>query len=87
MDAYDDLPEDERKGRYNPLAGLRAQDDYEDFCRQMLTMMIADCTQEFEKLPLVQDIGLLRNVLYSGVWCRYALIQQKRSGKEQENHG
>lgn len=87
MDAYDDLPEDERRGRYNPLFQMRRQDDYEDFCRQMLTMMIAGCTQEFEKLPLVQDIGLLRNVLYSGVWCRYALIQQKRGGKEQENHG
>ena len=87
MDAYDDLPEDERKGRYNPLMDIRKQDDYEDFCRQLLTMMIADCTQEFEKLPLVQDINILRNVLYSGVFSKYAFIQERCRRKEQENHG
>lgn len=85
MDAYDDLPEDLRKGRYNPLTELRHLPDYEDFCRQMLTMMIADCTQEFEKLPLVQDIDILRNILYSGVFCRYAQIQKRR--KEGKRHG
>ena len=51
----------------------------------MLTMMIADCTQEFEKLPLVQDIDILRNILYSGVFCRYAQIQKRR--KEGKRHG
>lgn len=87
MDAYDDLPEDMRRGRYNPLADLHTRDDYEPFCRQMLTMMISGCTQEFEKLPLLQDVDILRSVLYSGVWNRYAHLQEKRRRKEQESHG
>ena len=41
-------------------------------------MMVADCTQEFEQLPIVQDADLLRNVLYSGIWSKYVQIQRKR---------
>ena len=29
-------------------------------------------------MPILQDADLLRNVLYSGVWSRYAQIQKKR---------
>ena len=30
-----------------------------------------------------QDAALLRNILYSGVWSRYAYLQQKRKEKKQ----
>ena len=36
---------------------------------QQLVQAMARCTQEFERLPLVQDKEILNNVLYSGVWC------------------
>ena len=35
-----------------------------------LTMLIGRCTQAFEVLPLVQDVEILRSVLYSGVWAK-----------------
>ena len=79
MDAYEDLPKDVRKGRYNPLKSLRDRADYESLCKAALTMMIADATEAFERLPVVLDADIIRNVLYSGVWSKYAYLQNKRN--------
>jgi len=65
LDAVCDLHSDIRKQKYNPLI---AQMDT-DFI-PVLTMMIGECTAEFEALPLERDIDILRNILYSGVWVR-----------------
>lgn len=66
LDACNDLKADIKKQRYNPLV---AQMDT-DFA-PVLTMMMGECTDEFEKLPIQRDLNILRNVLYSGVWTRY----------------
>ena len=55
MDAYDDLEKDIRRGRFNALRIYREQDDYEAFVKESLTLLIAECTDAFETLPLVQD--------------------------------
>ena len=78
MDAYDDLPADIRKKRFNPLRSYQANDDYETFIKESLTMLIGECTDAFETLPLVQDMDILRNILYAGCWTRYEQLQQKR---------
>ncbi|NLI22088.1 MAG: hypothetical protein GX418_11165 [Clostridiales bacterium] len=77
MDAYDDLPADLKRRRYNPLAKYHDQEGYESLVRDSLTLVIAECTQAFEMLPLVQDVEILRNILYSGVWMRYRQKQMK----------
>ncbi|HIY62789.1 MAG TPA: hypothetical protein H9730_04780 [Candidatus Mediterraneibacter stercoripullorum] len=82
MDAYEDLPEDMKKGRYNPLEGLYGQADYEERMQQILRMMIAESTAEFEKLPCLVDVDILRNILYDGVWNRYNTIQMKKSEEQ-----
>ncbi|MDD3214137.1 MAG: DUF5685 family protein, partial [Eubacteriales bacterium] len=82
MDAYDDLPADLRRKRYNPLAKYRDQPDYETLLKDSLTLLIAECTQAFELLPLVQDVDILRNILYSGVWMRYQQKQAKSARKQ-----
>lgn len=87
MDAYDDLPKDVRRANFNPLKPMREVPDFEDFCKQALTMMMADCADAFERLPVVQDADLIRNILYSGVWAKYLYIQEhkaKRSAKGEE---
>ena len=86
MDAYDDLPEDVRKNRYNPLKHYSGRDDYEEMCRSALTMAVADATRAFELLPVVQDIDILRNILYSGVWTKYVMIRKKRASKKERDH-
>ena len=82
LDAYDDLEKDRRRGSYNPLLA-RQGEDLPARCREILTMLIAEAAAEFEKLPLVEDAALLRNILYSGVWTRFLQIEaraNKRAG-------
>ena len=83
MDAWEDYDEDCRKKRFNPLSGYHDRPDYEEFCRETLEMLIAEGAQSFELLPLEQDLDLLRNVLYSGIWQRYILISEKKQRKEE----
>jgi len=66
MDAANDLRDDIRKKRYNPLTA-QTDTDFEP----MLTMLIGECTREFEKLPLERDGNIMRDILYSGVWMRF----------------
>ena len=77
MDAWEDLSADLKKGRFNPLAGYRDRPDYESFCRETLELLIGEAAECFEVLPLAQDLGILRNILYSGVWQRYTLLMKK----------
>ena len=71
---------------------MREQDKYEesDFeqsCRDILTMMMSACCREFEQLPILDNVEILRNILYSGVWSRYEavhLARRKRTEKHYE---
>ena len=84
MDAYEDLPEDLEKGRYNPLKKIYGEADYEERMQQILCMMIAESTAEFERLPCLVDVDILRNILYDGVWNRYNKIQMKKSEEQKK---
>lgn len=78
MDAYEDLTEDRKKNRYNPLKELAKRPDYEAQMEQILRMMIAESTVRFEQLPCLVDVDILRNILYDGVWNHYNKIQMKK---------
>ena len=80
MDAHLDREEDEKKGHYNPILTFEAKHGPFD-PMGTLTMLIGECTLAFERLPLEQDMNLLRNILYSGVWVRYAMQLQKKQKK------
>lgn len=77
MDAYEDLSEDKKKNRYNPLKQISEKEDYEERMVQILRMMIAESTARFEQLPCLVDVDILRNILYDGVWNRYNQIQSR----------
>lgn len=84
LDAYEDVEEDIRKGNYNPFKKRIEQPDFEEECRVILTMMMSECCKEFEKLPILDNVEILRNILYSGVWCRYEAVREKRAKKKEE---
>lgn len=71
LDAYDDLEKDRAQGSYNPLLKMAEEEGYDDRCRQMLTMILAECSSYFEMLPCVENIDILRNILYVGVWNKF----------------
>ena len=83
MDAYEDYDHDLKHRQFNPLKSLHAQDDYEERIEEILTMEMAACVRAYDDLPIEQDDALIRNILYSGVWGRYAAIQQKRKGPKE----
>ena len=72
LDAVKDLRNDIKKQRYNPLIAQMETD-----FTPMLTIMMAECTAEFEKLPVKRDKHILQNILYSGVWQKYRVRKRK----------
>ena len=78
LDAYEDVGEDIKGKRYNPLLKKYHDPDFEEEIRTLLTMMMAGCCREFEKLPIIENSEILRNILYSGIWYRYEMVRQKR---------
>ncbi len=82
MDAYEDIEEDLKAGTYNPFRELYGQDDFEEQAGQILLMMMAECSRAYERLPIVENTQILRNILYSGVWCRYEKVKQERNKKK-----
>lgn len=78
MDAYEDIEDDLANGNYNPFRNMYGMDGFDEQCYTILTMMITECAKEFEKLPILQNIEILRNIIYSGVWCRYEAVIKKR---------
>lgn len=84
MDACIDASNDEKKGHPNPLLALGAERNREgDYA--LLSMLLADCTMAFEELPMVQDITLMRNILYAGVWQKYNQAFYRRDKREESN--
>ena len=79
MDAYDDLEADGRNGSFNVLAELKRleEEHFEQVLKEILLDTAACCCRSFERLPILKNVELLRNILYSGIWVRF---HQIRSG-------
>ena len=85
QDAAVDLAKDAKKGRYNPLLRLHGGQvkPLAEF-EPMLLMVAGQCAAAFDRLPLVQDAGLLKNILYEGIWTRYHEARARQETKEKE---
>lgn len=78
-DAYEDVEKDRKKGTFNPLKAKFERPGFEEECKTILMMMMSECCREFEKLPILENVEILRNILYSGVWGRYEAVHEKRA--------
>ena len=81
MDAYEDIEEDIKSKNYNPLLSYYKSLDFEEKCSKLLTMMMGECSKEFELLPIIENAEILRNILYSGVWSRYEEIRKRNENR------
>ena len=79
LDAYEDVEEDIKKGTFNPLKKKYECPNFEEECKTILMMMMSECCREFETLPILENAEILRNILYSGVWCRYEAVHSRRT--------
>lgn len=82
-DAILDLPEDVKKDRYNPLRSRWNESFTKDAYLPLLQIILGDCMEAFDRLPLIEHTDLLRNILYAGIWTRF--YQDKQNNKE-KNH-
>ena len=84
-DAYEDVFKDIKSGSFNPFKERCQSDDFDDHVRHLLIMMMGECTREFERLPIIEGTGILRNILYNGIFSRYEMIRNRRRKSAQEN--
>lgn len=82
MDAYEDMEKDAKSGNYNVFLlqkeEMADEAAFEKEAYDILKLMMAECSRIFEQLPIIENTEILRNILYSGVWCRYEMVQGKR---------
>lgn len=83
LDAYDDIEKDIKNNNYNPLINVYKNESFEEDYRMMMTMMMAESTKEFEKLPCLIDEDILRNILYAGVWTKLNAIKERYAKREE----
>ena len=55
--------------------------------RQILTEMISRACYHFERLPVVDNVEILRNILYSGVWMKFDSGKSRTDKKEWREEG
>ena len=73
-----DYRRDKKSHSYNPFLAMGMDEDWQRW-EQYLVLAMGRCTQHYEHLPLVQDKGILDNILYSGVWSQF---RRARGGKK-----
>jgi len=81
-DCFEDIERDIKKNNYNPLLSRRENETFDADCEQMLSDMMARAAMAFERLPLLEDAEIMRNILYSGVWLRFENALARRKAKE-----
>ena len=75
-DAAVDYRRDKRGGKYNPYLAAGMEENW-SLWQDYLVLAMGKCTEEFEKLPLVQDKKLLDEILYSGVWSSFFRMRKE----------
>lgn len=75
---YDGLGHDGARTN-NPFieTSVMQPDDYETISRLMLMSMITECVRSFDRMPILQNAGIIRNILRSGIWIRYEQIRER----------
>lgn len=79
-DSAMDYRRDIKKHQYNPFLAMGQEESREQW-EQYLTLIMARCTDYYERLPLVQDKAILDNILYSGIWIAWRGQKKERERK------
>lgn len=88
MDAYEDVREDAERGCFNPFISrykTMEWNAFSEWVRQLLMMTAADMARAYERLPIVEEVGILRNIIYSGIWTRFFSIWKGRKENDERS--
>lgn len=84
MDAAMDLDRDTARNSYNPFRRRYGRADNGTFFESVLRMLLSDGLQAFDRLPLVTDAGILKNILCEGLWTEF---DKKFKTDKDKDHG
>lgn len=82
MDAWEDVEDDLKKDSYNPFAAWAGQPDFENRVHQLLLLIASDAARAFETLPIEENLDILRNILYCGIWSKYQMTMKRKKEKK-----
>ena len=78
LDAYEDLEEDNKKGRYNPFIDyIDKKEELKNKVDRLISMSLGMATKNIEQLNLEFNKSIIYNIIYSGVYLRYKSILEK----------
>ena len=84
MDACMDLDGDTLRNRYNPFRRVYGLKNNAERFTDILQMLLGECLVYFDRLPLVTDVGILKNILCFGLWAqfnkKYEIVKDDRHG-------
>ncbi|MDU6481105.1 MAG: DUF5685 family protein [Paeniclostridium sordellii] len=78
LDAYEDLDKDTKKGRYNPF--IEYIDKKEELIKKvdkLISISLGYLSQSIDELHIKTNVGIIDNIIYSGVYLRYKNILNK----------
>lgn len=86
MDAFDDVEKDIKKGDFNPfqykykecMDNELAMQEFEAYVEKLLMMCASDMAKSYERLPIIHETAILRNIIYSGIWMKFVSICKDR---------
>ena len=82
LDAYEDLDEDFKKGRYNPfIEYIDKNDELKEKVKKIIVTSLGFLARGIDNLNLNKNVGIIENIIYSGVYLRYINILESRGGK------
>lgn len=80
LDAYEDLEEDYKKGRYNPFNEyINKREELKVRVDKLISISLGLLASSIDKLNLQINRGIIENIVYSGVYMRYKNILNKGS--------
>ena len=78
LDAYEDLEEDYKKGRYNPfIEYINNKDELKKRVDRLISISLGLLSSSINNLNLRVNRGIIDNIVYSGVYLRYKYILEK----------
>ena len=76
MDGCVDLSDDLKHGQYNPFMFIDTDKE------TVMEAVMADCLEEYKRLPVSLYKDILENVLYCGIWLKYDAKYKKGKAHE-----
>lgn len=78
LDAYEDLEEDYKKGRYNPfIEYIDKREELKERVDKLISLSLGMLGNSVDNLDLKMNTGIIENIVYSGVYLRYQNILGK----------